>query len=224
MDSQPQGKCSDWRAWHTRTPKPTLHVSGKCQFPTAGFKVELRRHEPQGINPQILLLDKVVRAPSGPVAQVVTVERVKYSEPATSTQFTHVTILPDGATIPVEDASAVLPATMFRQWVHSREEDAGNVEVYRPRGFSFPPSFGRDGFEMKRNGEFIQNDIGPADGVVQVAGRWELRDVDEVAVSFRNADRDDYAFVIVAVDDTRLRITRRAAQSSYRQAAQSASA
>jgi hypothetical protein len=224
MDSQPQSNCSDWHAWHTRTPKPTLHVAGKCRFPTAGFKVELRRQEPQGINPRILLLEKIVRAPSGPVGQVVTVERVKYSEPATSTQFTHVTILPDGVTIPVEDASAVLPAAMFRQWVHSREEDTGDVEVYRPRGFSFPPSFGRDGFEMKRNGEFIQNDIGPADGVVQVAGRWELRDVDEVAVSFRNPDREDYAFMIVAVNDTILRITRRAAQTSYGQAARSASA
>ena len=223
MDSQPQGKCSDWQAWYTGKPnKLTLHVVGKCQFPTAGFKVVLRRANPQGINPRILILNKIVRPPSGPVAQVVTVERVEYSEPATSAQFRQVTILPDGVTISVADASAVVPPAMFRHWIHSREEDAGGVEVYRPEGFRFPPSFGRDGFEMRKNGEFIQDDIGPADGIVQVIGRWELRGPDEIAASFRKADREDYAFAIVNVDAAILRITRLPAAHAYGEAAQSA--
>ena len=37
-----KGECSDWKAWHDRMPgsKPTLHVTGKCLFPTAGYSVE----------------------------------------------------------------------------------------------------------------------------------------------------------------------------------------
>ncbi len=213
--SPQQSNCSDWHAWHSNSPKPALHVTGKCQFPTAGYKVELRRQEPQGINPRILLLEKIVHPPTGPVAQVVTVVRVTYSEKAAAGQFSQVTILPDGVTVDVEEASAVVPQTLFKHWVHSREEDGGDVEVYRPKGFSFPPSFGRDGFEIRKNGEFIQDDIGPADGIVQVPGHWELRDVNEIAVSFDTAGREGYAFEIVAIDEAILRIKRVAVQTSY---------
>jgi hypothetical protein len=211
MASQQQGKCADWHAWYAGSSgKLTLNVSGKCQFPTPGFKVTLKRQEPQGINPRILLLEKTVQPPSGVVPQVITVERVRYSEPATSTQFNQVTILPDGVTVPVEEPSAVLPAPMFGHWKHSREEDSGKVEIYRPEGFSFPPSFGRDGFEMKKDGGFIQDDLGPADGIVQVRGRWELRDTDQVVVSFKNTDREGYTFTIVEVDEKKLTIARQA--------------
>jgi hypothetical protein len=74
-----------------------------CQFPTAGFTVELRRHVPQGFNPRDLLLDKVVTAPSEAVAQVITDVDVRYSE-VTETGFDTVTILPDIGSIPVGEA------------------------------------------------------------------------------------------------------------------------
>jgi hypothetical protein len=98
------GECRDWAAWVDREPpgSPTLHVSGECIFPTGGFTVELRRHEPQGINPGDLLLDKVVTPPSGPAATVVTPVQVRYSEEAAD-GFDTVTILPDGVTIPVRE-------------------------------------------------------------------------------------------------------------------------
>jgi hypothetical protein len=105
----------------------------------------------------------------------------------------------------------VLPPALFRHWVHSREEDAGGEEVYRPEGFAFPPSFGRDGFELRADGTFIQDDVGPADGIVRVRGRWTLRGRNRIAVSFRGTDREGYAFDVVAVDAAVLRIRRLAA-------------
>jgi hypothetical protein len=106
---------------------------------------------------------------------------------------------------------ADLPQGVFRHWIHSREEDADGLEVFRPEGFAFPPSFGRDGFEMQADGTFIQDDIGPADGVVQVPGRWQLIAPRRVAVSFDDAEgRPGYAFEIVTVDDAVLK-TRRSA-------------
>jgi hypothetical protein len=56
-----------------------------------------------------------------------------------------------------------LPRQLFRHWIHSREEDQADVQVFRPPDFPFPPSFGRDGFEMRPDGQFIQHDIGRAD-------------------------------------------------------------
>lgn len=100
------GRCSEWTAWHDRMPgsPATLHVTGQCVFPTDGYSVALKRAEPQGFNPEVLLLERVVQAPTGPVTQVETTEEVHYSE-ETEQRFTDVTILPDGGTIPVKETS-----------------------------------------------------------------------------------------------------------------------
>jgi hypothetical protein len=45
-----------------------LRVHGKCEFPTEGYSVELKRSEPQGISPRDLLLHLIVHEPTDPVA------------------------------------------------------------------------------------------------------------------------------------------------------------
>ena len=101
-----------------------------------------------------------------------------------------------------------LPSVIFRHWIHSREEDSGGSEVYRPEGFAFPPSFGRDGFEMFEDGRFVQDDVGPADGIVQTEGQWTLIGPLRVAVAFPVTDRPGYSFEVVDVDPHILRIRR----------------
>ena len=80
-------QCSGWKAMHnfmSGSQSPTLHVTGTCTFPTDGYSVRLERAEPQGVNPAVLLLDRVVTAPSDVVAQVVSEEVVNYSPAAVS--------------------------------------------------------------------------------------------------------------------------------------------
>ena len=98
------GDCRDWSAWHDHQPPgpPVLHVRGECEFPTAGFLVELERREPQGINPRDLLLERIVHEPSGPVAQVITVVEARYRE-ETDFEYDTVSILPDGPSISVQE-------------------------------------------------------------------------------------------------------------------------
>jgi hypothetical protein len=98
------GTCRSWHATHDHMPAgpKTLRVTGTCTYPTAGYKVKLRHHAPQGINPKDLLLDKIVRAPSGPVAQVITDVDVRY-EQVTDIEYDTVTILPSGPSIPIQD-------------------------------------------------------------------------------------------------------------------------
>jgi hypothetical protein len=99
----PQGKCSGWRAVHNFQPPgpPTLTVTGKCVFPTTGYKVKLVKAVPQGINPLILLLRKIVTPPTGIVLPVLTTVAVKFTL-KTSTKYTHVTILPEVVTVKVQ--------------------------------------------------------------------------------------------------------------------------
>lgn len=105
-------------------------------------------------------------------------------------------------TIPAEVRR--LPASIFQHWRHSFEEDSGGVEVFRPDGVSLPPAFGREGFEMRADGTFIQDDIGPADGIVRVPGRWTSLGPARVAAFFDGA-RPDYSFDVLDVDDSVLR-------------------
>ena len=100
------GKCGNWKAWLDTMPPgtPTLHVTGKCVFPTHGYKVTLKKAIPQGINPKILLLQKIVTPPGGPVIQTPETVQVKYSL-KTKTKYTNVTILPDGVTVKVQIVS-----------------------------------------------------------------------------------------------------------------------
>jgi len=110
----------------------------------------------------------------------------------------------------VPPALPALPAAIFRRWKHSREEDTDGVEVYRPEGFPFPPSFERDGFEIRPDGRFIQADPGPADGIVRVPGHWMLFGPRRVAVSFSRsaAGRPGFTFQILDLDETVLHIHR----------------
>jgi hypothetical protein len=107
-----------------------------------------------------------------------------------------------------------LPRQLFRHWIHSREEDQGDVQFFRPEDFSFPPSFGRDGLEMRPDGTFVQDDVGPADGIVQTEGRWTQQGPGQIAVRF-DGEREDYAFSIVGVDADLLRIRRESLSSGY---------
>ena len=101
------GTCRDWSAHHDHEPPgpATLRVTGTCSFGTPGYTIELRRHEPQGINPKDLLLDKIVIPPGGDVgAQVITHVEARYEE-ITDFEYDTVTILPGGPSIPVREVS-----------------------------------------------------------------------------------------------------------------------
>lgn len=98
------GKCTGWRAVQDNMPPgpPTLTVTGRCTFPTTGYKVTLKEAVPQGINPRILLLKKTVRPPTGIVLPVVTTVKVTFVKKRATFKYTHVTILPEVKTIKVQ--------------------------------------------------------------------------------------------------------------------------
>lgn len=99
-------RCGKWTAYHDFMPPrtPTLRVTGECTTPTPGYRIRLEPAVPQGINPKILLLNKIVTPPTGPRPQVLSKVEVRYSK-RTRTEYTSVTILPDGVTIRVKKVS-----------------------------------------------------------------------------------------------------------------------
>ena len=95
-------RCHDWTVAPVRAVGggPHLLVSAVCAI-RRGERLQLRRHDPQGINPANLLLELVVHRSPFPPGPASHEERIIDVEPDTG--YTSVTILPDGPTLAIED-------------------------------------------------------------------------------------------------------------------------
>jgi hypothetical protein len=98
------GKCSDWKAWIDEMPPGRrLHVQGKCEYPTGGWKITLEKASPQGINPAVLIIRKVAKAPQGAATQQITTYEPKYEQKlGPDEKYDQVTIVPDNVTVAVK--------------------------------------------------------------------------------------------------------------------------
>jgi hypothetical protein len=70
--------------------------------------------------------------------------------------------------------------TLCRRWLHSHEEDTAQEMVYRPAGFSFPPSRGRIGFELHPDGSLVWIGIGRGDVPVEAEGTWRFDEEEKI--------------------------------------------
>jgi hypothetical protein len=91
-----------------------------------------------------------------------------------------------------------------RWWMHSHEEDGNEGMVFRPSGFAFPPSRGREGFELRPDHSFADMTVAPADGTTQSEGTWEIVDEPSLAISLRRQQGPARFLRIIRADKDRL--------------------
>jgi hypothetical protein len=91
-------------------------------------------------------------------------------------------------------------------WVHSHEEDTDTVKVYRPSTFGFPPSRGRDKFEIKENGTFVIHSVGRSDRLNEIAAHWKKLDKSTIRVEPDNSEMPPFDLRFVSCDEDRLTI------------------
>jgi hypothetical protein len=89
------------------------------------------------------------------------------------------------------------PPELFGRWMHSHEEDNGDVQVYRPADYPFPPARGRRGFEIKPDGGLVLYGPGPSDKPEATAERWSSAGAGRLRLGDRELE-------IVSVDSDRL--------------------
>lgn len=106
------------------------------------------------------------------------------------------------------EAKSQVSSTMFKHWTHSHEEDSEGIKVYRPSEYNFPPSRGRDGFELKENGEFIRYGVGATDKQEAVVGRWIPEGENKIQVFFDNQNNQSFIIDLVSSDENVLKISR----------------
>lgn len=105
-----------------------------------------------------------------------------------------------------QSISITLPSQIYRRWVHSREEDQGDILVYRPSDYPFPPARGREGMEFRENGEFIRYQIGPTDRSLAIPGQWSVKDTNVVEIQFPNQSASSYTLTILECDEQILKV------------------
>lgn len=95
-----------------------------------------------------------------------------------------------------------------RTWLHAHEEDQGEVQVYRPNTYAFPPSRGRTGFAFDHNGLFTQYDIAPTDGIEGRKGRWSAISDHSLRITLDDKKDPDYTLEIVSLENDVLKVRR----------------
>lgn len=95
-----------------------------------------------------------------------------------------------------------------RTWLHAHEEDEGDVRVYRPNTYAFPPSRGRTGFAFDHNGLFTQFDIAPTDGLEGRKGKWTAENDHTLRITLDDKKDPDYKLEIVSLDKDVLKVKR----------------
>jgi hypothetical protein len=98
---------------------------------------------------------------------------------------------------------------IFKQWIHSREEDTSDAIVYRPSNYKFLPSRGREGFEIKKSGEFVQYSIGRDDRSKKTIGHFNVQDFNRLYIHFDEQQLQPFTLKILMCDDDVLRIERK---------------
>jgi hypothetical protein len=87
--------------WSATLHSDKLNVHGRFAFPTQGYQVVIKKREPQGVNPAILILEKTVFAPSRTEPSNEVAMLVSFEEPA-NCPYREVEILPDRIRIAVK--------------------------------------------------------------------------------------------------------------------------
>jgi hypothetical protein len=90
---------------------------------------------------------------------------------------------------------------LYKYWINSYEEDEQGKKVYRTSNFEFPPSFGRDALEIRKNGEIIFSFAGKDDRRVRRVGQFQIRDSDKIDV---NLEGKCFTLTVLSCESDRL--------------------
>lgn len=93
---------------------------------------------------------------------------------------------------------------LSRRWLHAYEEDTSTEMVFRPATYKFPPSRGRRGFELQRDGVLVDIGIGPTDRPRETHGTWRLERDTTVLLFLGGATEPSQILTVQSVDRNRL--------------------
>ena len=76
-----------------------------------------------------------------------------------------------------------LPSNIFQHWKHAHEEDTDTYRVYRLASYKFSPARARTGFEINKDGSFVNHTVAPNDAPETTNGKWEVTSKNQLDVT-----------------------------------------
>jgi len=98
--------------------------------------------------------------------------------------------------------------TLFQHWVHAHEEDQDGYRAFRPAAYELPPSRGREGFEIRKDGSFMHYPIGAADAPEKAPAKWKLKGKSMLAVTPEEPSRLPFELQILEVRKDLLKVAK----------------
>ena len=93
-----------------------------------------------------------------------------------------------------------------KTWLHSNEEDGPDYQVYRPNTYNFPPSRGRTGFALEKEGQFRLYTIAPTDGLEEHKGEWKLVNNNLLRISFPEKEVQGFDLELISISEDVLKV------------------
>jgi len=63
---------------------------------------------------------------------------------------------------------------LYKNWVHSHEEDSDSEMVFRPSTYKFPPARGRNSMDLKQDGSLILGGSAADDRKTLTKSKWSI--------------------------------------------------
>lgn len=89
------------------------------------------------------------------------------------------------------------------RWIHSHEEDTDAEMVFREAGsgYALPPARGRDSFELRSDGFYVETVPGPSDRPENRPGNWSLEDGDRLVLVTEGRGSERVLHITSAADE-----------------------
>jgi hypothetical protein len=98
-----------------------------------------------------------------------------------------------------------MPDSLMGTWIHSHEEDYSGYQVYRHPNFSFPPSRGRERFDLRADGRIYYYGIAPNDGAAElVEGKWMPLNERTIEVTLPGNIENEFSAELIEMANDRL--------------------
>lgn len=97
-------------------------------------------------------------------------------------------------------------ADIYQHWKHAHEQDETGARIFRPATFAFPPSRGREAFEIQKDGTFIRYAIGANDVPVKMMGKWKMKKRNLMQVTLDDPSVKPYTIEILELKNDLLKI------------------
>ncbi|MFD1874880.1 hypothetical protein [Hymenobacter bucti] len=95
---------------------------------------------------------------------------------------------------------------LTQTWRHSQEEDQGEMQVYRPASYAFPPARGREGYTFAPGGQLTKLAIAPTDGTLPLPGCWRWVSARALHLTFEDSSQQDCRLEVLELTSDVLKV------------------